>query len=172
MSRGFVKEEDQEEAPFIPPRAALPKGTINYVTPFGHRLLLEEKESLENQRKNRKGENETERRRAAMIVDGKINLLNERITSARIMDLKKQPQNEVRFGAKVVLKNLNNQSTQEFQITGVDEADIKMGKIAFVAPIARAITGKKVGETINFQLGKETRKLKVISVEYPSSENH
>ncbi len=39
MSRGFVKEEDQEEAPMIPPRAALPDGAINYVTPLGMQQL-------------------------------------------------------------------------------------------------------------------------------------
>jgi len=35
MSRGFVREDDQEEAPFIAPRAALPAGAVNYVTPRG-----------------------------------------------------------------------------------------------------------------------------------------
>ena len=43
MSRGFVKEEDQEEAPFIPPRAALPAGVTNYVTPLGLKALQREK---------------------------------------------------------------------------------------------------------------------------------
>src|SRR5699024_8077501 len=120
----------------------------------------------EAQRKNRSGKNETERRREAAVIDGKINLLNERIASARIVDPKKQPADEVRFGAKVTIKNLSNQTSQIFQIVGVDEADIKQQKIAFVAPIARAITGKKRGETIDFQLGNETRKLEVVSIVY------
>jgi transcription elongation factor GreB len=166
MSRGFVKEDDQEEAPIIPPRAALPVGVTNYVTPQGHQALLDERKNLENERKNRDGETETERRRAAMLIDGKLNLLNERIASARIIDLKEQPTNEVRFGAKVELKNLSNQSLQKFQIVGVDEADVKQQKIAFVAPIARAVTGKKLGEIINFQVGEELRKLEVVSIDY------
>ncbi|HET8809273.1 MAG TPA: GreA/GreB family elongation factor [Flavobacteriaceae bacterium] len=168
MSRGFVKEDDQEEAPFIPPRAALPEGVVNYVTPFGHRALLEEKKALETERKNREGVHETERRRAAAVIDGKINLLNERIASARIVESKNQPQDEVRFGASVSLKNLENQTFLNFQIVGVDEADIKQGKIAFVAPIAMVITGKKVGETVDFILGNETRKLEVVSIAYKS----
>lgn len=46
MSRGFVKEGDQEETPIIPPRAALPAGATNYVTPTGMELLqAERKES-------------------------------------------------------------------------------------------------------------------------------
>ena len=46
MSRGFVKEDDQEEAPLIPPRAPLPDGVANYVTPRGMRLLLEERDAI------------------------------------------------------------------------------------------------------------------------------
>jgi transcription elongation factor GreB len=42
MSRGFVKEDDQEEAPIIPPRAALPNGVTNYVTPNGLQELKTE----------------------------------------------------------------------------------------------------------------------------------
>ena len=38
MSRGFVKESDQEEFPMIPPRADLPLGMVNYVTEFGYDL--------------------------------------------------------------------------------------------------------------------------------------
>ena len=50
MSRGFVKEGDQEETPIIPPRAALPKGATNYVTPTGLQLLLDERKQLEDER--------------------------------------------------------------------------------------------------------------------------
>ena len=35
MSRGFVKEDDQEEIPIVPPRADLPDGVTNYVTQVG-----------------------------------------------------------------------------------------------------------------------------------------
>ncbi len=44
MSRGFVKEGDQEEIPMVPPRAHLPEGAMNYVTPTGMNELLAEKE--------------------------------------------------------------------------------------------------------------------------------
>lgn len=166
MSRGFVKEDDQEEAPMIPPRAELPLGVTNYVTPEGHRALLIEKESLENARKTRKGETETELRRSAAVIDGKINLLNERIASARIVNLADQPFHEVRFGAKVLVKNSKNNATRNFQIVGVDEADVKKQKIAFVAPIARAITGKKIGEKAILKLGTEIEELEIISINY------
>lgn len=165
MSRGFVKEEDQEEAPVIPPRAALPSGITNYVTPEGYRLLLNEKEHLENTQKKLPQENETERRRASMVLDGKLKLLVERIQSARVLDLQKQPQDEVRFGAVVRFERDKKELT--FQVVGVDEADVKQGKIAFIAPIARALIGKKVGEIAIFKLGKKSQNLKILDIYYP-----
>lgn len=166
MSRGFVKEEDQEEAPIIPPRAALPEGVINYVTPTGMELLKEEREQLEEERANLTSTDEAERRRDLAVINGKLNLLQERLASARILDPAQQPTEEVRFGAKVTYRMKSNNSTTTFQIVGVDEADIKQKKIAFVAPIAVAITGHKVGDTVNFHLGKEVRKLEILKIEY------
>ena len=107
MSRGFVKEEDQEEAPVIPPRAALPNGVTNYVTPFGYEALEKEQRGLETERVNIASDNETEDRRAKAVIDGKLNLLAERRSSARIIHPNQQPEDEVRFGAKVKLKNLS-----------------------------------------------------------------
>lgn len=48
MSRGFIKEDDQEEVPMVPPRAFLPAGVPNFVTPFGMKQLLEEQHLLLN----------------------------------------------------------------------------------------------------------------------------
>ncbi len=164
MSRGFVKEEDQEEAPIIPPRAALPEGVTNYVTPQGLKALQEERKELENERANLSSENETERRRAAMLIDGKLNLLVDRLSTAQVIAAKDQPKDEVRFGALVKFKM--NGNTQKFQIVGVDEADVKQQKIAFTAPIAKALNGKKVGEEVAFKLGNENRKIEILEISY------
>ncbi|HLS30269.1 MAG TPA: GreA/GreB family elongation factor [Flavobacteriaceae bacterium] len=165
MSRGFVKEGDQEEAPIIPPRAELPPGVTNYVTAAGYQALLEEKQTLEKEQKNLPHDNETERRRASMEIDGRLKLLNERIQSARVIDLDNQPRDEVRFGAIVTFKKDKDQL--KFQIVGVDEADIKKKKIAFMAPIAKALIGTKKGETAEFKLGKQIEKLKILDISYP-----
>lgn len=165
MSRGFVKEDDQEEAPIIPPRAALPAGVTNYVTPQGMKALKAEKVAFEAEQKNLPHNNETERRRASMAIDGRLQLLAQRIKSTRIIDPKTQPQDEVRFGAKVKFKN--GRQTLNFQIVGVDEADVKKLKIAFIAPIARALIGKKVGDIADFKRGQQTQKLKILEIEYP-----
>ncbi len=166
MSRGFVKEGDQEEPPIIPPRAALPAGAINYVTPTGMGELKKEREKLEYERAHIEAENETEKRRTQALIDGKINLLQERLNTARLLKPEDQPEDEVRFGAKVELENTSTGEKQKFQIVGVDEADIKKKKIAFVAPVAKAITGKKVGEIVEFNLGPEKRNLRILNISY------
>lgn len=166
MSRGFVKEEDQEEAPIIPPRAALPDGVTNYVTPHGFELLQEEKKDLERQRTSIKIKDEAESRRAKSVIDGKLKLLNDRIATARILNPKSQAKDEVRFGARVKLKQMESGTVQQFAIVGVDEADVKKNKIAFIAPIARAVTGKKIGEIVEFTLGPETRNLEILEISY------
>lgn len=166
MSRGFVKEGDQEEAPIIPPRAALPAGAINYVTPHGMDMLLAERESLEEERDAIATDDEDEHRRESAVVNEKLNLLQERINSARVLDPLEQPQDEVRFGAEVSYQIGSDKTVHTLQIVGVDEADVQAKKIAFVAPIARALTGKKIGDIADFKLGSEVRKLKVIDIKY------
>ena len=164
MSRGFVKESDQEELPIIPPRSPLPAGETNYVTPAGLAALEAERAALEGEKAALPTDNEDERRRAATVIDGKLALLNQRITSARVLDPADQPQEEIRFGAHVKIRQQGR--VQEFQIVGVDEANVKQRKISFTAPIARALTGLEVGETADFRLGGEVRKLEVLEIRY------
>src|SRR5699024_9523506 len=108
--------------------------------------------------------NERERRQDKMFIDGKIELLNQRINSARIISLEGQDSDEVRFGATV--KFNNGKKELQFQIVGVDEANIKKRKIAFMAPIAKALIGKKVGEVAEFKRGSQVQKLKVLEINY------
>jgi transcription elongation factor GreB len=169
MSRGFVKEEDQEEAPFIPPRAALPAGVTNYVTSNGYEALVREREQLEEERKQLDIKSDKDRRHAQAVIDGKLNLLKERLNAARILKMDDQPQDEVRFGATVTFKNLSakgGNSVQSFQIVGVDEADIKKKKIAFLAPLARALTGKKTGEQAEVLMAGKTQTLEIVEIVY------
>ncbi|RXG24550.1 GreA/GreB family elongation factor [Leeuwenhoekiella aequorea] len=162
MSRGFVKEDDQEEAPIIPPRAALPEGVLNYVTQNGLQELKDEKKHLLAQIANLNEADDREQRRSKAILVGRLQLLNERILSARVID--DIDESEVRFGATVRYK-INN-LTNVLCIVGVDEADVKKNKIAFTAPIARVLTGKKVGDVAKLQLGNEVRKLLILSIDY------
>ncbi len=165
MSRGFVKEGDQEEPVIVPPRAVLPDGVTNYVTPTGKRLLETELSQLEKELQDVSTKNETDLRREKTWLHGKIKLLKERLASSRVIDPMNQTKDEVRFAAIVSFKT-NGQPKKTVRIVGVDEANVAVGKIAFTTPIARALAGAKVGEEISFKLGNEQRKLEIISIEY------
>src|SRR5450759_3572958 len=132
MSRGFVKEDDQEEIPIVPQSAYLPDGVPNCVTLVGMNELLAEQQLLINEKENLSNSSENEKRIALNYINAKLQLLNNRIAEARIVNLKEQPQNEIRFGASVTLKTDASDNIQTFQITGVDEANISRGKISFI----------------------------------------
>lgn len=155
MSRGFVKEDDQEEVPMVPQRAYLPDGVPNFVTRNGMEQLLAEKEALIREKEAVGSSNENEKRIALNFINAKLQLLNNRIADARVVDLTEQPQNEIRFGATVTLRTEVSGKTQVFQITGVDEANIARGKISFISPLAKAMINKKVGDTIALKRDRE-----------------
>lgn len=166
MSRGFVKEEDQEEIPMVPPRADLPVGAVNYVTKNGFNKLLEERQKLQNEKEFLPNDNEKERRITSNLINAKLQLLNERISSAKMVNLEEQPKNEVRFGATVSLLIDSAKTDQKFQIVGVDEANIAENKISFLSPIARILISKKVGEIAILNLGKVERLFKITNISY------
>lgn len=166
MSRGFVKEDDQEEAPFIPPRAALPDGVPNHITPRGLQLLLDERAQLETQRAAATG-SDHERRHTQAELDGRLALLNERIATAHVVETPVVPSKDVRFGSTVSFEHQIGRPQGKqftFTIVGVDEANIKEGRIAFTAPIARALLGKRKGGVAVLELGREKQKVKVLLV--------
>ena len=149
MSRGFVKEDDQEEVPIVPQRAFLPDGVPNFVTPAGLEQLLAEKQDLILEKETISTANENEKRIAVNFINAKLQLLESRINDARIIDPEKQPTDEVRFGATVTLNIPATGRKQIFQIVGVDEADIAKGKISFLSPLAKAMINKKTGEKLH-----------------------
>ena len=175
MSRAFVKEDNAGEPPIIPPRAALPAGTPNYVTPRGLELLRSELTALEAERTQieTNHEDEANRTRQLTIINGRLSALTARLASAKVIDPRNQPSNEVRFGASITLSTINGVkpgTERRFTIVGVDEASIAEGRIAFVAPIARAVLGAKLGQTITLRLGSADEIATVTAISYEESQ--
>lgn len=166
MSRGFVKEEDQEEIPLVPPRADLPEGVTNYITENGKAALLAERQTLIEEKAAIDAATEQEKRIAANFINAKINLLDERISTSKIVPLNEQPKDEIRFGATVTLKIGKSSKFQTYQIVGVDEADIAKNKLSFISPIAKILIGKKVGDIAVLKLAKEDRVFEVMEIRY------
>jgi len=152
MSRGFIKEGDQEEIPMVPPRAYLPEGVPNYVTKEGLDALKEELKSLEEERV-KAGDNYI----MVNFIDATIKQLVGRINSAVEVDLSKVSKDTVSFGAWV------RYNGRVVRIVGVDEADVNKGLVSFVSPIAKVLIGKKAGDVI--ELGKERVEVEEVSFE-------
>ncbi|OGX86650.1 transcription elongation factor GreAB [Hymenobacter lapidarius] len=171
MSRGFTKEDDAQTPPIIPPRAALPPGTPNYVTPQGLELLRAELSALEAERALAEAnhDNDTDRTHQLSYYNGRIALLAERLGSAKPVDPAGQPPKEVRFGATVTLRTVRGGRVGQertFTIVGVDEADIAAGKVAFVAPIAWAVQGQKLKKQVSLKLGSQEEVVEITAIEY------
>jgi len=166
VSRGFVKEDDQEDVPIVPQRAFLPDGVPNFVTPAGLEQLLAEKKDLILEKETISTANENEKRIAVNFINAKLQLLESRINDARIIDPEKQPTDEVRFGATVTLNIPATGRKQIFQIVGVDEADIAKGKISFLSPLAKAMINKKTGEKITLKRDKGEAVFEVVKITY------
>ena len=166
MSRGFVREDDQEEVPIVPQRAYLPEGVTNFVTPNGMNRLLTEKQMLVNEKGTLDNTNENEKRIALNYINAKLQLLNSRIAEAKIINLNEQPQNEIKFGATITLKTEASKDIQIFQIVGVDEADISKGKVSFKSPIARVLINKKIGDKVILKQANKDIVFEIINILY------
>ena len=153
MSRGFIKEGDQEEIPRVPMRAYLPQGVPNYVTKEGLEALKEELKALQSERIKAGDDYIT-----ANFIDATIKLLVDRINNAIEVDLSKSKKDTVSFGAWV------RYNGRVVRIVGVDEADVNKSLISFISPIAKALIGKKVGDVIELK-GSGKIKLEEVSFE-------
>ncbi|MCR5037012.1 MAG: GreA/GreB family elongation factor [Bacteroidales bacterium] len=155
MSRGFIKEGDQEEIPMVPPRAYLPKGMPNYVTHEGLEALNKERESLENERVAVSGNYIM-----SNFIDAKMKLLIDRINTAVEVDMTKANKDTVSFGAYVKYNG------RTVRIVGVDEADFSKGLLSFISPVAKALVGKKVGDKFEIKIPKGTEVIEVQGIWY------
>jgi transcription elongation factor GreA len=74
--------------------------------------------------------------------------LEDKISRADVIDLSKLSGDTIMFGAKVTLIDEDTEGKVVYQIVGDSEADVKKGKISISSPIARALIGKKKGDSV------------------------
>jgi transcription elongation factor GreB len=161
MSRAFTKEE-RVEVPFVPPRAPLPEGTPNYVTRRGLELLRAERAALEAARPDPDGSNGSA---AIAAHHARLGALDARIAGAQLLDPATLPHDEVRFSAAVTLRDENGRE-RRYRIVGVDEADAKSGRIAFTAPLASELIGKRVGDEVTLRSPQGELDCEIIEIDY------
>ncbi len=159
MSKAFTSEET-DVAQVVAPRAPLPPGTSNYVTPRGLELLHEERADLASKRARAEAEADV----AAMNVLGaRLAELDERLASAELVDPAAQPKDVIRFGASVTVATEDG-SERTYRIVGVDEADPTRGDVAFTSPIARALLGHEVGDEVTLKTPRGQESLEIVAI--------
>jgi transcription elongation factor GreA len=82
------------------------------------------------------------------FIEGRVMELEDKISRAEIIDVSKLSGKQVKFGATVTVIDEDTDEKTAYQIVGEDEADIKAKRLAITAPLARALVGKSVGDTV------------------------
>lgn len=161
MSRAFVKEGGAEP-PLVVPRPPLPAGVTNYVTRRGLLQLQQERSSLEAARPKEEGASDTA---ALAAYHARLGALEARLANAVVVDSSTLPQGEVRFSAAVTLRSESGDE-RRYRIVGVDEADPPSGRIAFVAPLARELNGKRIGDCVRLRHQGAVAEYEIIAIDY------
>ncbi len=98
------------------------------------------------------------------LNEGRIAELEDKIARADVIDVSKLSGDRVKFGATVTLIDEDTEEEKKYQIVGETEADVKSGRVSITSPIARALIGKTVGDTVEVNTpggGKSYEILKV-----------
>lgn len=103
-------------------------------------------------------------------IDRRIRYLSKRIDSMQIVDRPPADTSVIRFGAWISLDS-STQGRVEYRIVGVDETDAGKGYISIDSPVARALLGKRVGDSAEAELPECSVSFEVIEIRYPSRED-
>ena len=83
------------------------------------------------------------------FTEGRIQDIESKLSNIQVIDIHKVPHGDrVIFGSTVTIINLEVDKTVTYKIVGDDEADVKVHKISYQSPIARALMGKEIGEVV------------------------
>ena len=98
--------------------------------------------------------------------EGRIAELEDRLSRAEVIDVSKLSGNSVMFGATVTLVDEDTEEEKRYQIVGENEADVKSGKVSITSPIARALIGKKIGDTVEVNTPGGGKSYEVVNVAF------
>jgi transcription elongation factor GreA len=103
-------------------------------------------------------------------IESRISKIENKLSNATVFDVYKLTiTDKVRFGMKVTVLDVDNNKEMTLTIVGEDEADMKIGKISYLSPFAKAIIGNKVGDFVIVETPNpdDERKLELLKINYP-----
>lgn len=99
-------------------------------------------------------------------LEGRIADIENKLANSQVIDPASLNEDKIVFGATVTVIDLDADREKVYQIVGDHESDLKKGKISIQSPIARALIGKRVDETVEFETPGGLRELQVKKIEY------
>lgn len=159
MSVAFTKEESAETASetLLPDRPISPHP--NLVTEAGLQALQTQlREAREAYETAQAIDDVNEKRRQSAVPLRDARYLTERLRTAQLVP-DPVSNDVVAFGSTVTFSRADGR-VQTYRIVGEDEADPKAGTISFVAPVARSLMGKAVGDVV----GAGAQEIEILSI--------
>ena len=100
------------------------------------------------------------------FIEGRIGELEEIVSSVEVIDPSTLSGDHVKFGAVVKLIDEETDKEATYQIVGVHEADVKAQRLSISSPLAKALIGKKAGDTISVPAPGGDRSYEILSVQF------
>jgi transcription elongation factor GreA len=100
------------------------------------------------------------------FIEGRIQEINGKLARAQIIDPTSIESDKIVFGATVTLEEQDTGQKVVYQIVGVDEADVRAGKVGVTSPIARALIGRNEGDEVVVHAPKGQIRYDVVRIEY------
>lgn len=98
------------------------------------------------------------------FIEGEILRLENILKSARILDEKEIPKDEVSLGSTVLIKNLATKKEEEYTIVGTFESNPSRGYISNESPVGSALIGSRKGETLEVKVPRGVNKYQVVKI--------
>lgn len=100
------------------------------------------------------------------FIEGRVQELEDRLSRAEVIDASKLNGDTVKFGATITLADEDTDEESTYQIVGQYEADINKGLLSVGAPLARALIGKSVGDSVEVATPGGSKAYEILKVEY------
>ena len=100
------------------------------------------------------------------FIEGRIADLENKISRAEVIITKKLKSDKIIFGATVTLGEVGKKKQIIYQIVGTEEADVESGKISISSPLARALLGKKIDDSVEVYSPGGSKEYEVENIEF------
>ena len=167
MSRAFTKESTDDLVAGELPERPVPTHP-NYVTPRGLEQLQARARELQevHEKLAARTDEDSAAKQKLREVERDQRYFNSQLERAAVVDPAGQPRDEVHFGATVKMLDEDGKE-HRFAIVGDDEADVAAGRISWASPLAKAMMGAKVGDTVVWRRPAGNAEVEIAEITYP-----